>query len=994
MNRHRQDRPAGRSRRAFALLVALGMLGLLSVLASVFAVLSGVERKTAGNYVSQTRAYMLALSGVETAFALLRSSDAIGPRSRYLGEDWNGDLSPIGTPDGDADDANGNRNGMVDTAECDPRHARRPSFFVDRDNDGLPDLIPVNENGVIRMRGYSGSVAGTHHEFGDTFVLKVLDTSALVSINQAGDGYRRLYDNLGALLIGNGVPNLGAAIQAGQPYATVDELVSQGVITPGQLEVLRPFIGVIAWQDPTTIRPDPQTETHARPENLRRADWLEPRAPINVNTAPFVVIKAVLLGIAGYNTDRIVPRKRSFSLSAAQADQLARALVAAREETFTDTNGNGFWDAGEPMADLNGNGAYDGPFRTWQQFEEFVGTVPGFGARKRGNGQGQGQNLPPGQAKKLTWPLDLVMANCNPNTDLNCLFPEHQLWRAIDKSDLIATTTEFTFQSSGQYLVRSLGRVTTADFATDGEREIEVTFRLYDIVRLTSQEDFENAAARVGSPSPDVMSLPEEVAQMTVEPYVDVNRNGRFDGPDTFTDLNGDGMRDGPAIYDGQIVLRPSDPPGTQPWGDPPAQLGFRCLINDSPSVGGLGPAVYPSFTGDTASPTPARGIPLASGSLRTTVDQGNSLLRDLDGANDYPDLTPNGMLLRAEFGEAIYWDSILNWPVGSGSLNFWIKPHWDSHPQANHYKDVLAMNQQFALDPNRGRLLQLYAVHFGLNPSLFFLEGHYYTRSRRTAATETADDGGIGSNWASTRYRLHAKGDWIPDQWHHFAIRWSEQIRCAAWMDALPFEVGHETKNPGGGGSPMNHPSPTHNLITLGSHMPWSDAIGTGTYDDFRTFRSAVPATDVGLTPAWRYDDTPIAGFGTWSGRAPIPANGTVRSFAWTEWRPLENYQGDELASTGVPARQLRPDVRLQYRAPGETAWRDGPGPATPDGPDGGEFLAAPDLGPTGSGVEFRFVFDRQGQDPFRNTPVVDDLTITYTTGGGVRILSWRIVP
>lgn len=30
-----------------------------------------------------------------------------------------------------------------------------------------------------------------------------------------------------------------------------------------------------------------------------------------------------------------------------------------RPETFTDTNGNGQWDAGEPFADINGNGQWD-----------------------------------------------------------------------------------------------------------------------------------------------------------------------------------------------------------------------------------------------------------------------------------------------------------------------------------------------------------------------------------------------------------------------------------------------------------------------------------------------------------------------------------------------------------------------------------------------------------------------------------------------------------
>lgn len=37
---------------------------------------------------------------------------------------------------------------------------------------------------------------------------------------------------------------------------------------------------------------------------------------------------------------------------------------AGKVETFTDTNGNGTWDAGEPFQDINGNGTYDGDLGT------------------------------------------------------------------------------------------------------------------------------------------------------------------------------------------------------------------------------------------------------------------------------------------------------------------------------------------------------------------------------------------------------------------------------------------------------------------------------------------------------------------------------------------------------------------------------------------------------------------------------------------------------
>ncbi len=978
-----------RARSGFVLIVVLGMLALLSILATTYLTLARTERQAAENFVVQTRAMMLAVSGIEYAIARLRSSAAVAGGHAYGGEDWNGQGEATGTPDGSADDANGNRNGVVDVFACDPEFARRPSFFVDDDRDGLPDLIRIVEGGVTSRRGYSGRVAGTFHEEGDHFVLKVTGSSGQVSVNQKGDGYRKLYDNLGVLALNPPVRDLGTRIQGSQPYSTVDDLLLKGVLTGGQLDVLRPYLTTFAWVDPSTIRPDPQFEPFQRPENLRRQSWIEPRAPIDVNTADFLVLKSCFLGLAGYSADRAKPKKKNaMVLKDSQADDLARAILLARAETFTDSNGNQVYDDGEPFIDVDGDELFCGPFRTWHQFESFVASVPGFG-QKRPKGKGWGF----GQLKKKEWGADLVCANANPNTLLNCLQPDHQLRRAIDKSDLIASTTEFCFESTGTYVIRSLGRVTSTFHEVLATREIECEVRLFDLSRLTTQEDFEGAEIKVLS-SPDVMSIPEEVAGIVTESYDDVNDNGRFDAKDTFTDLNGDGMRDGPALYDGQLCLRPSDPPETAPWGDHPSQLAFRCLFNDSPTHARLGPDQYPSLSADIAEPTLARGIPLSAGDLRTSVEGGGSLLRDLTGSDDYPDLGPNGLFVREETGELIYWNSILNWPVGAGSIRFWLKPTWETHPAANQYKDVLALNQNYSLDPNRGRLVLLDAVHFGPKPGLFKLEGHCYTRTRSTRATETTPDPGFDPpTYVKSHYHVKLKGDWTPDQWHDFSLRYTDQIRFSAWLDAIPFDVLHESKMGGSDSATLGNPSPTYNHMALGSEAPWSDKIGTGTYDDFLIYRSAVPASDAGLTPAWRYDDTGVPGWGEYVGRMRLPAGARVRSLAWTEWRPTLDYQGDDLSSTASEAARKRPDVRFFYRAQGEAAWRPAPRPTDPDAWDGGPISPDPGMPPTNT-VEFRFLFDRNGQNPFRNSPAVDDVTFTYTGGAGVVVLSWRILP
>lgn len=970
------------SQRGFALFIALGVLALLAVIGTTYVTVSGVERDTASSYVAKTRAMMLALSGMEYGITMVRSPHAFEPWSEYHGEDWNGLGEPIGTPDGDMDDAQGNRNGVLEIQGCPLEFARRPSFFADENRDGFPDLVPVSEGGSVRLRGFSGRLPGTYHRDGDHFVLRVEPTAARVSINEAGAGYRKLYDNLGDLVLAGRVANLGARIQAAQPYQTVDELVSRGVLTAAQLDLMRPYLTVFAWRNPTTMRPDPQTEVFSRPEQLRRADYVEARAPIDINSADTVVIQACLTGISGYNTDRIVPRKRSYVLTARLAEDLAQGIVQARAETFTDVNSNRRWDAGEAFVDLDGNGRYDGPFRSWQQFESWILTARGF------TGHGRGASA------RRSWSADLVLANANPNTDLNCLGPEHQMRRAIDKADLIEYTTEFCFESNGMFTLRSLGRVTDSAFRVIGMVEIEAVLRLYETAYLSTQEDFENAMDRTATGG-YVQTLPEEVAGITNESYADNNHNGRFDTGDTFTDLNGDGMRDGPAIYDGQIALRSADPPVAPPWGDDPSQLAFRALFNDSPTAGRIGPDQYPGLAGDIATPTADRGLPLAGGGVATTVRAGGSLLADLTGANDYPDLSPNGLLVREEFSQMIYWNSIQNWPVGSGSISFWVKPIWESHPTANQYKDILTLNQQYQLSPNRGRLMQLSAVHFGGNPGLFNLDAWWYTRSHDTAATEVTSDAGFNPNaYDHTSYQLNLDWDFTADQWHHFSLSYTDQIRWRAWMNAEPFRAQSESKTSRTGAASMSNPSPTYNHMTLGSNGPWAAKIGSGTYDDFCIWRSQVPATDTGLSPAWRYTETGPSQGTDYVGRVSLPNGARLHSIGWTEMRPTHNYRGEDLSSTGAVGPRRRPDVHFSYRMVGESIWHDAPAPTAPDDWDGFAWTADSNLPAAGSGgLEFRFRFDRAGQDPFRNTPVVDDLTVNYTGGGGVVILSWRIL-
>ncbi len=962
-------------RSGMVLLVTLGMLAILTLLATTFVAITGMERDTASNYVLEARALMLAHSGVDYAVTMFKTPLGQTSRAIYGGEDWSGLREAIGTADGNSDDANGNANGVLDIAGCDLRSARRPSFFADANGDGLPDLISIASGAGTAQRGFSGRLLGTYHPNGDTFAVAAIDTSSMVHVNGKGAGMRRLMDNLGQLAVTPPVAGLGTAMQGAQPYGTLEELVAKGVLTQAQFQQLRPFLTVYTWEDPAVIRPDPQQNLLIRPENLRRLTFIEPRAPINVNTADFLVVKAALLGISGYSTDNNNPTKSTFVLDATRADNLARAIVVAREETYTDANGNKMYDSGEAYTDLNANGKYDGPFRSWEHFESFLPSVTGF----VGNFN--------------TWARDLVSANANPNALLNKFQPDHHRWRGIDKSDLIVYTTEFCFESTGYFRIRSLGRITNANFLTVADKEIEVTVKMFDTMRLTSQEDFEAAALKVAM-APDVMTLPEEVAEILNESYTDTNGDKRFTKGDAFTDANGDGMRDGPAIYDGQLTLRNADPPDSLPWGDS-SSMAFRCLFTDSITVDALGPDKYPSYLADVASPSSAAGVPLSGGALTTTVDRGGSLLKDLNGSNDYPDLFPDGMFIRKEFGETIYWTSLLNWPVGQGSFGFWVKPTWVNIPSSILYRDLLCLNQQFQIAPNRGRISLLYALRTTPLPGDLVLESVWYHQSVGTAASQTADDSGFNPcPWTKTVYTLPWGGRWGPGQWHYFALRYIQQIKWSAFLDGTPFLPYFEDPMPANTTVTLIGPAPTHNVVSVGSNMPWWDTLGSGTYDDFRSFRGQVPNTDIGLAPPWRYDDTGYAGYSTYTGQFHLPAGARVRTLSWTEYRPTHNYRSESLSSTSTTPRRKRPDVSFGYKLSSEVAFRPAPALTQPDAFDGGPFDADPAMAALAAGetLQFRFTWDRRGQDPFRNSPAVDDVTVTYVTGQ-VQFLNFQIM-
>ena len=179
-------------RRGLALLVVVGILGVLMLLAVAFVAMARLERKASQGRTNATRALFLARSGIEDALARIHAGqDPSLLASRYGGED--ADLSG-GALDADERAQETFRIGVADGDLCPVRGALRPSFFVADRATGRPGRVAVGG----RMKGYSGCLSGDHAPLGNVYALKVVDESGKINVNGGFlDGLNR--DNDGSL---------------------------------------------------------------------------------------------------------------------------------------------------------------------------------------------------------------------------------------------------------------------------------------------------------------------------------------------------------------------------------------------------------------------------------------------------------------------------------------------------------------------------------------------------------------------------------------------------------------------------------------------------------------------------------------------------------------------------------------------------------------------------------------------------------------------------
>lgn len=454
-------------RRGFALIMVIGVVAVLAMMVAAFATTTRIERAASANFIDGERARLIAWSGVERAKYELRRAASTPfyplPWLAYHPADTDGPPPPLD-------------------------EATAPSFRVPL--DPVPAALAGDVPAAPWPSGFMGSSyyqdAANPAFLGDYYTLAVQDCNAKLHLNDRAAGLRRMLDTL-ARAVGLTTTDVGRRILAGRPpegYRSVDDL--RRVLTREEVDLLAPHVTCHAFVDRRVIEmggqivdgDTGQSSMTVRAPTLRQ----QPRAPINVNMASFEVLVAVFEGIGWAGP----PGAPTEAVTYDQAITLAQRVIDARAAKLAEV---GFG------------------LQKWAELAQLL--------------QGDPTNAQPGDLSPTL--TSAVIANCNPNTDVNDLVPDLAVWRPVDKTDLTRATTELTFAPGGLFEVESLGVILAPDedptrgaVRVVAQAHVRCTVRIFERYVDTTQADFEAERHIVDAEKPsgrpnlrDLTTLPE-----------------------------------------------------------------------------------------------------------------------------------------------------------------------------------------------------------------------------------------------------------------------------------------------------------------------------------------------------------------------------------------------------------------------------------------------------------------------------------------------------
>lgn len=486
-----------------ALILVVGVLAMLGILAVAFVTLSNLERRSAHQRVHQSKALLLARSGIEDALARLGAGqDGERPETRYLGEDWDADGLLGGWEDSDELF----RDGKLDRDVCPVTCAMRPHFSV-LDGLGRPALVSVDG----WRRGYSGGLGdqahyalklktgGIHVNGGDPAA--PLQEPGIDIFSPPIDNYnamlRRILGHLAEALDREDGQDDAVPVDREDGFRLIDDRPRQGWQSVDEISAvlgwektmhLEPYLALEARVDRKVIRPsfackELEGTSHSRamvmhlghfvPDPGRRSPDFERipvlgaggkvigRAPVSLPWArrrPAVLL-ALLSDLKGLYLDDAAMRSRF------QADRIGTLKAAVIQNSGFP--GDDAHQAAQAIQE------WDGSLDTWQSWDALCESMMFTGS----------SDLV--QAKR-----DLLKANFNPNSDLNRFNPNRSLWRSVDKLDLMEYAPEWALQPHQGGVVTSVGRLLGEGGRVLAARTLSVTLGGLSWVRITTQREF------------------------------------------------------------------------------------------------------------------------------------------------------------------------------------------------------------------------------------------------------------------------------------------------------------------------------------------------------------------------------------------------------------------------------------------------------------------------------------------------------------------------
>ncbi|MFC1587383.1 hypothetical protein ACFL54_03650 [Planctomycetota bacterium] len=127
------------------------------------------------------------------------------------------------------------------------------------------------------------------------------------------------------------------------------------------------------------------------------------------------------------------------------------------------------------------HGADNQPFSQWQEFGDFI-------RRLADNPESDDPVID--IVGFSVFQAEAVIANLNPNSNLNDYNPDLLIYRQIDKSQLNSFSNEICFEPTGAFAIQSKGLVEGADDKVRASYEVHTVIQAFEFLRLSTQAEF------------------------------------------------------------------------------------------------------------------------------------------------------------------------------------------------------------------------------------------------------------------------------------------------------------------------------------------------------------------------------------------------------------------------------------------------------------------------------------------------------------------------